>query len=104
MVLEEAGITGSLALSYADNIDAKMETMRELLANVPEGEILSGGDSTVCLNRTSADRVYKKYEKDDIVTLTIDDIGTNGEGIGRTEGITLLSRTLCRETWFVPKS
>ena len=28
----------------------------------------------------------KKY---DIVTLTIDDIGTNGEGIGRTEGITL---------------
>lgn len=52
-------------------------------------EILSGRDSTVCLNRTSADRVYKKYEKDDIVTLTIDDIGTNGEGIGRTEGITL---------------
>ena len=28
-------------------------------------------------------------KKDDIVTLTIDDIGTNGEGIGRTEGITL---------------
>lgn len=26
------------ALSYADNIDAKMETMRELLANVPEGD------------------------------------------------------------------
>ena len=26
----------AVALSYADNIDAKMETMRELLANVPE--------------------------------------------------------------------
>lgn len=28
----------AVALSYADNIDAKMETMRELLANVPEGD------------------------------------------------------------------
>ena len=28
----------AVALSYADNIDAKMETMRELLAIVPEGD------------------------------------------------------------------
>lgn len=28
----------AVALNYADNIDAKMETMRELLANVPEGD------------------------------------------------------------------
>ena len=28
----------AVALSYEDNIDAKMETMRELLANVPEGD------------------------------------------------------------------
>lgn len=28
----------AVALSYADNIDAKMETMRELLAKVPEGD------------------------------------------------------------------
>lgn len=28
----------AVALSYADNVDAKMETMRELLANVPEGD------------------------------------------------------------------
>lgn len=28
----------AVALSYADNIDAKMETMRELLANVSEGD------------------------------------------------------------------
>lgn len=28
----------AVVLSYADNIDAKMETMRELLANVPEGD------------------------------------------------------------------
>ena len=28
----------AVALSYADNIDAKMETMRGLLANVPEGD------------------------------------------------------------------
>lgn len=28
----------AVALSYADNIDAKMETMRELFANVPEGD------------------------------------------------------------------
>ena len=28
----------AVALRYADNIDAKMETMRELLANVPEGD------------------------------------------------------------------
>lgn len=28
----------AVALSYADNIDAKMETMRKLLANVPEGD------------------------------------------------------------------
>lgn len=28
----------AVALSYADNIDAKMETMCELLANVPEGD------------------------------------------------------------------
>lgn len=28
----------AVALSYADNIDAKMETMRELLANIPEGD------------------------------------------------------------------
>ena len=28
----------AVALSYADNIDAKMETMRELLSNVPEGD------------------------------------------------------------------
>ena len=28
----------AVALSYADNIDAKMETMRELLTNVPEGD------------------------------------------------------------------
>ena len=27
--------------------------------------------------------------KDDIVTLTIDDIGTNGEGIGKVNGYTL---------------
>ena len=28
----------ALALNFADNTDAKMETMRELLANVPEGD------------------------------------------------------------------
>lgn len=29
-----------------------------------------------------------KYEKDDIVTLTIEDMGTDGEGIGKTDGFT----------------
>lgn len=29
----------ALALSYADNIDAKMETLKEIFANVPEGNV-----------------------------------------------------------------
>ena len=35
---KKPGLPEAVALSYADNIDAKMETMRELLANVPEGD------------------------------------------------------------------
>ena len=30
-------IAEAVALSFADNIDAKMETMRELFTSVPEG-------------------------------------------------------------------
>ena len=45
----------AVALSYADNIDAFLQMYRRIM--------WSGRDSTVCLNRTSADRVYKKYEK-----------------------------------------
>ena len=28
-----------MALSFADNVDAKMETMREILANVPDNNL-----------------------------------------------------------------
>ena len=36
---EKAGtLIEALALSFADNIDAKMETFRELLVNVPEND------------------------------------------------------------------
>mgnify|MGYP000062616786 FL=1 len=35
---KKPALVEALALSFADNIDAKMETMRELLANVPEGD------------------------------------------------------------------
>ena len=30
-----------------------------------------------------------KYKKNDIVTVTIEDIGNDGEGIGKTDGYTL---------------
>ena len=29
---------------------------------------------------------YGKYQKNDIVTVTIEDIGNDGEGIGKAEG------------------
>ncbi len=32
---------------------------------------------------------YEKYQKNDIVTVTIDDIGNDGEGIGKVDGYTL---------------
>ena len=32
---------------------------------------------------------YMSYQKNDIVTLTIEDIGTEGEGIGKIDGFTL---------------
>ncbi|MBR6478482.1 MAG: class I SAM-dependent RNA methyltransferase, partial [Lachnospiraceae bacterium] len=31
----------------------------------------------------------KEYQKNDLVTVTIDDIGTDGEGIGKVDGFTL---------------
>ena len=34
-----------MALSFADNVDAKMETMREILANVPDNNLEWQGDS-----------------------------------------------------------
>ena len=52
--------------------DTEVEFYKHVIANARKlhlslihiwKEILSGRDSTVCLNRTSADRVYKKYEK-----------------------------------------
>ena len=32
---------------------------------------------------------YAAYKKNDIVTVTIDDVGNDGEGIGKVEGYTL---------------
>lgn len=32
---------------------------------------------------------YSKYQKNDIVTVTIEDIGNDGEGIGKIDGYTL---------------
>lgn len=31
----------------------------------------------------------KEYQKNDLVTVTIEDIGTEGEGIGKVDGFTL---------------
>ena len=31
----------------------------------------------------------KEYQKNDMVTVTIEDIGTEGEGIGKVDGFTL---------------
>ena len=35
---KKPALVEALALSFADNIDAKMETFRELLVNVPEND------------------------------------------------------------------
>lgn len=36
---KKPALVEALALSFADNIDAKMETFRELLVNVPENDL-----------------------------------------------------------------
>ena len=39
------------------------------------------------------------YEKNDMVTVTIEDVGMEGEGIGKIDGFPLLSRT---PLWVIP--
>ncbi len=36
---KKPALAEALALSFADNIDAKMETIREIFANVPENNV-----------------------------------------------------------------
>ena len=35
---------------------------------------------------------HGQYRKNDVVTLTIEDIGSDGEGIGKSDGYTLFVR------------
>ena len=36
---KKPALVEAMALSFADNVDAKMETMREILANVPDNNL-----------------------------------------------------------------
>jgi 3'-5' exoribonuclease len=36
---KKPALAEALALSFADNVDAKMETIREIFANVPENSV-----------------------------------------------------------------
>lgn len=53
---KKPALAEALALSFADNVDAKMETIREIFTNVPR-IMWSGRDSTVCSTAISGDPV-----------------------------------------------
>ena len=58
---KKPALVEALALSFADNIDAKMETFRELLVNVPENDTKWRG-YTDLWRQISAEQVCKKAD------------------------------------------
>ena len=67
-----------------------METIREIFASVPENN-LKWRDITACWRAISADqeeshRYITEMKKNDSIELKIEDMGVDGEGIGKYEG------------------
>ena len=55
---KKPALVEAMALSFADNVDAKMETMREILANVPDNN-LEGRGTAVCWRQIYARQANK---------------------------------------------
>lgn len=90
---KKPALAEALALSFADNIDAKEETIREDFCKCSGRTIWSGRDITACWRAISADqeeshRYITGYEEKRRIELKIEDMGVDGEGIGKYEGMT----------------
>ncbi len=90
---KKPALAEALALSFADNIDAKMETIREIFASVPENNLEWQGYNRLLESniRRSGKRIIgisQNMKKNDSIELKIEDMGVDGEGIGKYEGMT----------------
>ena len=90
---KKPALAEALALSFADNIDAKMETIREIFASVPENNLEWQGynrllESNIRRSRKRVIGISQDMKKNDSIELKIEDMGVDGEGIGKYEGMT----------------
>ena len=74
----------ALALNFADNTDAKMETMIEALA--AGGTNKAGWATTAFRNQHQKDNGVRKVEKNQEFTVIIEDMSEDGSGIGKLDG------------------
>ena len=90
---KKPALAEALALSFADNIDAKMETIREIFASVPENNLEwqgyepSAGEQYPQIGKRIIG-ISQDMKKNDSIELKIEDMGVDGEGIGKYEGMT----------------
>ena len=73
-VPKKPALAEAMALNYADNTDAKLETMREILkgAGHPRtGSVIIACLSQICVRAQSC-RMGESMRKDDLITVTIE--------------------------------